>query len=85
LLPDCSHFTSKDGVSKITEVYLDDLNKSLKSFAAKGERTFLLSYKEVKSIPENWDEIEKDLVIVAMVGLKDPLRDGTHETISLIK
>jgi Ca2+ transporting ATPase len=66
-------------------VYLDHLNNSISSFAAKGERTFLLAYKEVKSIPENWDEIEKDLVIVAMVGLKDPLRDGTHETISIAK
>ena len=39
-------------------------------------RTLLLAYKEVKAVPEEWEEIKSDLIIIAMVGIKDPLRDG---------
>jgi len=28
----------------------------------------------VTTIPEEWDEIERDLVVLGMVGIKDPLR-----------
>jgi magnesium-transporting ATPase (P-type) len=44
--------------------------------AAGSLRTILLAYKEVKGIPEEWDQIKTDLIILGMVGIKDPLRDG---------
>lgn len=39
-------------------------------------RTLLLSYKKVSTVPEDWDDIEKDLCILGLVGIKDPLREG---------
>jgi len=40
-----------------------------------------LTYKEVKTIPEDWSQVEKDLTILAMVGIKDPLREGIKEAV----
>lgn len=44
-------------------------------------RTILLTYKEVKTVPEEWGQIEKDLIILALVGIKDPLRDGILDAV----
>ncbi len=41
----------------------------------------ILAYKESNSVLETWDEIENNLIITAMVGIKDPLRDGIAEAI----
>jgi len=41
----------------------------------------LLAYKEVKGVPENWDQIKSDLIIIGMVGIKDPLRDGIRQAV----
>lgn len=49
--------------------------------AAGSLRTLLLVYKEVKGIPEEWDEIKSDLIILGMVGIKDPLRDGIADAV----
>jgi Ca2+-transporting ATPase len=35
----------------------------------------------VSKIPEEWDEIERDLCILGLVGIKDPLRDGIPEAV----
>ena len=77
MLPSCTHFVNRDaGISKINQEFLDQLNDSIESFAAGSLRTLFLTYKEIKSIPETWDQVEKDLIILAMVGIKDPLREG---------
>ena len=82
-IPSCSHFINKDGaVAKIDQSFLNQLNGSIENFAAGTLRTLLLTYKEVKSIPEDWSQIEKDLVIIGMVGIKDPLRDGIADAVA---
>ena len=34
-------------------------------------------------MPEEWDEIESDLIILAIVGIRDPLRDGIKEAVEV--
>ena len=34
------------------------------------------TYKEVDEIPENWEEVEKDLIVIGMIGSGYPLQDG---------
>lgn len=76
-IPACSHFINEDGgVSKITNTFTEQLEQTISDFANGSLRTLLLCYKEVKTIPEDWDEIENNLIIMSMVGIKDPLRDG---------
>lgn len=49
--------------------------------AASSLRTLLLVYKEVKYVPESWEEVKSDLIIIGMVGIKDPLRDGIPKAV----
>ena len=77
MIPACSHFINQDGgVSKINEGFLNALDGAINDFANGTLRTLMLTYKEVKSIPESWEEVENNLVVLGMVGIKDPLRDG---------
>jgi Ca2+ transporting ATPase len=83
MIPSCTHFINRDaGVSKINQEYLNQLNDAIEGFAVGSLRTFSLCYKEIKSIPEDWSQIEKDLIIIAIVGIKDPLRDGIQEAVA---
>lgn len=82
MLPACSSFVNRDaGISKINEDFVNQLNETIEDFAAGSLRTLFLTYKEIKTIPESWDQIEKDLIILAMVGIKDPLRDGIRDAV----
>ena len=83
MVPACSHFVNKDGgVSKINQDFVDQLTGAQENFANGTLRTLLLTYKEVKSVPEEWDEIENGLTVLGMVGIKDPLRDGIADAVA---
>ena len=36
----------------------------------------------MKSVPNDWDEVENNLVVLSMVGIKDPLRDGIADAVA---
>ena len=82
MLPSCSHFVSRDGrVAKINQEFLDQIAHATTDFANGTLRTLLLCYKEVKSVPEEWEDVEGNLVVLGMVGIKDPLRDGIADAV----
>lgn len=82
LLPSCTQFINMEGaLSKINQQFSEAFADSMASFAAASLRTILLAYREVKTIPTEWSEVEKDLVIICMVGIKDPLRDGIQNAV----
>ena len=45
-------------------------------FANQSLRTILIAYKEINTIPDTFEEMENDLIIIGVVGIKDPLREG---------
>jgi magnesium-transporting ATPase (P-type) len=47
----------------------------------------LLTYKELEGVPdsEDQDDYENDLIIIAMVGIKDPLRDEIPSAVAICK
>ena len=82
MLPSCTHFVNKDGgISKINEQFLNHLAQATTEFANGTLRTLLITYKECKQVPSEWDEVENNLVILGMVGIKDPLRDGIADAV----
>lgn len=82
LLEHCSKFINKSGnVSKINTDFIGSIKETIESFASESLRTILLTYKEVNETPESWDDIENDLIIIGMVGIKDPLRDGIKRAV----
>jgi P-type Ca2+ transporter type 2C len=82
MLPACSHFVDKyGGVSKINQEFLNQLTSVQKDFANGVLRTLLLCYKETKTVSEEWNEVENNLVVLALVGIRNPLRDGIAEAV----
>ena len=78
----CTSFIDENGaVSPMTDLFRDKVSQNVDEFADSSLRTLLLCYREVKTIPKDWNEIEKDLTMVALVGIKDPLRDGIVEAV----
>lgn len=78
----CTSYINADGnISKIDASFTNRVQEVIEEMAAGSLRTLLLVYKEVKSTPEDWDEIKNDLIIITMVGIKDPLRDGIPEAV----
>jgi len=81
--PVCSHFVDRDSkVAKITEDFEHQYNGAIQEFAQGTLRTLCLAYKEVKAVPEDWSQIESGLIILSVVGIKDPLRDGIKEAVT---
>jgi Ca2+ transporting ATPase len=82
LTPYCTKFVNRNGhQTKMTTEYTESLQQTIVDFANESLRTLLLSYKEVSSVPEEWDDIERDLCVLGLVGIKDPLRDGIQEAV----
>lgn len=44
-----------------------------------------LAYKEVNSIPSKWSQVEKNLIMIAIVGIKDIVRKGVGPAIEACK
>lgn len=82
LLPYCTKFINKTGqTTKITTEFSENMHHNILEFASRSLRTILLAYKQISAVPEDWDEIENELVIIGMVGIKDPLRDGIKNAV----
>lgn len=72
----CSHYINKDNEkTPINDEFKNVLNENLESFAAMTLRTLLICYKEGGDNAVNENEAVSDLVILGMVGIKDPLRE----------
>ena len=82
LIPFCTKFINKKGdISRINSTFLNQINSATLEFARKSLRTILVAYKLVDEIP-NWsDEIESDLIIIGLVGIEDPLKEGINEAV----
>ena len=80
LLPHCKYIIRDDGnVETITEDTEHLIKTKMSFFASEALRTLLLCVKTIAN-PENIDpnkleELETDMTIVALIGIKDPLRN----------
>lgn len=41
----------------------------------------MIAYKELTNIPIKWSEIQKNLIMIAILGIKDIIRNNVSETI----
>ncbi|KAJ3321340.1 Calcium-transporting ATPase 10, plasma membrane-type [Boothiomyces sp. JEL0866] len=63
-------------VAPITANEISIISKNIKAWASEGLRTFALAYKDVTTKYDSSidDNIDSDLVFVALIAIKDPLR-----------
>ena len=88
LIDKCTKYISRNGtVAKINAEFLGQLKAAISEFASESLRTILIAYKELDGAPdsEEQDDYESDLIIVAMVGIKDPLRDEIPLAVAMCK
>ncbi len=96
LLPYCTKIIGKGGeVSELDARGRLELDtKVLKRNAQTGYRSLLLAYKTISSYgfepksykaDEDYDKLEQDLTIIAIVGIEDPLRDGVKRAVAICK
>ena len=77
----------------MTQEFKDRItNKVIKSYAKQSLRTLLLAYKDLKPKSKdiayetlNEEFLEDDLILIAIAGIKDPLRDEIPEAIKKCK
>jgi magnesium-transporting ATPase (P-type) len=73
MLSTCSQFIDRDdSVCHITHEVVD----ALPVFTSDCSECLFLAYKEVCAIPQQWEEIGNDLTLLALIEIKDPLKDG---------
>lgn len=81
--PVCSYFVDAESkIAKITEDFEQKYEQAIQEFAQGSLRTLCIAYKELKTVPEEWSQVENGLIVLAVVGIKDPLRDGIKEAVT---
>lgn len=86
----CTRYIDRDGriqrldSSEGTQ-FLEQLDKQIKGFAELCLRTILITYNDIDARPVESlvdDDLEKDLIIIGLTGIQDPLRDRIPEAVS---
>jgi magnesium-transporting ATPase (P-type) len=57
------------------------IESAIEHFSKSNQKIVMVAYKEVNGIPSKWSHVEKDLVLIAMIGIKDFIRSGVKKTI----
>ena len=87
LLEKCTKYIDKNGkVAKLTPEFEEKIHATISSFANESLRTILLAYREISNeikIVDDPEYYEKDLVMLAIVGIKDPLREEIPVAVEL--
>jgi Ca2+-transporting ATPase len=81
ILPLCARIETEQGKSAIAD-HLPVVNKELEYLADEAMRTLAFAYKHIDN-PEDDRQFEKDLTLLAIVGIADPLRDDVRDAIGV--
>jgi len=92
LLEKSKDFYHKGKIFPIGEKEREKLKKTYESLTVKGLRVIGVAFREFKNLEwpaaaegKNWGEIDKDLIFVGFLALKDPLRPEAKETIRICR
>lgn len=80
LIKICTHVLEKGKVIPITEAHRQQYHKATDGMSNNALRTLGVAYKQVEAVIEA-TEMEKDLILVGLVGMIDPPRPEVKESI----
>ncbi|KAG0581781.1 hypothetical protein M758_3G006500 [Ceratodon purpureus] len=85
VLKQCDKYVDADGnIVPLDEAKVKEIKGIIHTFADDALRTLCLAYREIDICPGRDDPIpDKGFVLVAIVGIKDPVRDGVKEAVRL--
>lgn len=84
----CTKVMGADGkVSTLTPQKLKDAEAAIEHFARRGLRTLCIAYMDTPTAPNKLGETapERDLTLLAITGIKDPIRPETAEAVALLR
>lgn len=88
VINNCGFYLNAEGKAvPITKEFKSTLEGKLIEFAQGTLRTLLLAYREGSGENENTtiEEASKNLIVVGLVGIKDPLREAVPHAVQLCK
>jgi len=82
----CKEIVRPDGSSApLTDSDRGALEEAIGKFADEGLRTLTIAYRKLDTIPEDKDDWEKELTLIGLVGLEDPVREEVPGAIDVCK
>ncbi len=81
----CTKVAEHDGISVLTEEKKEEILSIYNKMASRALRALGMAYRELENIPENDEDIEKDLIFVGIQGMRDDPRPEVKDAISLCK
>ena len=84
----CSHVMTSDGrIIDLTEEIKQEFMAKIEAYANESLRTMLLTYADLQGseVDDMWKDalaVEKNLTVLGLVGIQDPLRDEVIEAIN---
>jgi len=87
LLSVASKVVSPSGVVELTEDLRGEVQAMIDELASQGYRTLGVAYRVLDNFDAEWgvEEVEKDLVFYAVLGIIDPPREGVREATEAAK
>ena len=83
-IPRCSRVMTSEGeIQDITDAHIKLIQDGISNFAVRSLRTMLIAFKPVSEskMTEDVDQIEQNMVFIALVGIQDPLRPEAIEAV----
>ena len=81
----CTKVEEQEGISVLTEEKKEEILSIYNKMASRALRALGMAYRELENIPENDEDIEKDLIFVGIQGMRDDPRPEVKDAISLCK
>ncbi|KAH6810678.1 autoinhibited Ca2+-ATPase 11 [Perilla frutescens var. frutescens] len=82
ILEMCDKVVGKDGETvSISEEQRKNITTAINSFACEALRTLCLAYRDMETTSSNEAIPEEKYTLIALVGIKDPLRPGVKEAV----
>jgi len=85
ILKKCKYLLSENKKIDLKGKNRSYFSKEIEKMSSNGLRVLALAYKEVKNKNDVREDDIDDLILVGLVGLRDPLRDTSKATIELTK
>ena len=84
ILENSSKIVTNTGFSDIYGEKRNDLRKLIDNYAKQSLRVIGMSYKVYNNNPSEYseEELEKDMILLALIGLKDPLRPNIRASVN---
>ena len=85
LLESCNRYINKSGsIVPIDASWREEFKRIITQFSSDSLRTILVCYNEIsreEAYTDNPEKLEKNLIVIGVTGIKDPLKESVPEAV----